>query len=119
MNFLPARRLIYHRPVTTPLLHLNWKNWPGSFKDHSKERQTQFGMQRFNYLPPVIKNLLIINGLVFLATWAIPGLTEKLALYYPASPYFRAYQIVTHMFTHGSLSHIFSTCSLCGCWVLC
>ena len=68
---------------------------------------TQFGMQRFNYLPPVIKNLLIINGLVFLATWAIPGLTEKLALYYPASPYFRPYQIVTHMFTHGSLSHIF------------
>lgn len=68
---------------------------------------TQLGMQRFNYLPPVIKNLLIINGLVFLATMTFPGLTEKLALFYPASPDFRPYQIVTHMFTHGSLSHVF------------
>jgi membrane associated rhomboid family serine protease len=44
---------------------------------------------------------------VYLATWAIPGLTEKLALYYPISPNFQPYQIITHMFTHGSLGHIF------------
>ena len=27
--------------------------------------------QRFNHLPEVVKNLLIINGLFFLATWAL------------------------------------------------
>lgn len=68
---------------------------------------TQLGMQRFNFLPPVIKNLLIINGLVFLATITFPSLLEKLALYYPSSPNFQPYQFVTHMFTHGSFGHVF------------
>lgn len=68
---------------------------------------TQFQPTRFNYLPPVIKNLLIINGLVFLATLAFPGLLEKLALYFPTSPDFQPFQIGTHMFTHADLGHIF------------
>ena len=68
---------------------------------------SQFQFTRFNYLPPVIKNLLIINGLVFLATVTFPELTDYLALYYPASENFRPYQFITHMFTHGSLSHVF------------
>ena len=68
---------------------------------------TQFGMQRFNYLPPVIKNLLIINGLVFLATISFPSLLGRIALYYPGSEGFQPYQIVTHMFTHGSFGHVF------------
>ena len=42
---------------------------------------SQFQFTRFNYLPPVIKNLLIINGLVFLATVTFPELTDYLALY--------------------------------------
>lgn len=62
---------------------------------------------RFNYLPPVIKNLLIINGLIFLATSIFPELLDKLALYFPTSPNFQPYQIVTHMFTHANLGHIF------------
>ncbi|MFI5171489.1 MAG: rhomboid family intramembrane serine protease [Chitinophagales bacterium] len=68
---------------------------------------TQFQPTRFNYLPPVIKNLLILNGLVFLATLAFPSLINELGLYFPTSPDFQPYQIVTHMFTHGSLSHVF------------
>lgn len=68
---------------------------------------TQFGMQRFNYLPPVIKNLLILNGLMFLATLTFPQLIGKVALYYPLSPLFQPFQIVTHMFTHGSFGHVF------------
>lgn len=68
---------------------------------------TQFQFTRFNYLPPVIKNLLIINGLVFLATLTFPDLLGKLALYFPGSPNFKPYQIVTHLFTHASLSHVF------------
>lgn len=68
---------------------------------------SQFQPTGFNFLPTVIKNLLIINGLVFLATLAFPDLIDKLALYFPTSPDFQPYQIVTHMFTHASLSHVF------------
>ncbi len=68
---------------------------------------SQFQFTRFNYLPPVIKNLLIINGLVFLATMAFPNLQGLFALSFPTSPEFQPYQIITHMFTHANLGHIF------------
>lgn len=68
---------------------------------------TQFQPTRFNFLPPVIKNLLILNGLVFLATITFPDLMEKFALYFPTSPDFQPFQIVTHMFTHADIGHIF------------
>lgn len=62
--------------------------------------------------PPVVKNLLIINALVFLAQVMLPNglgqmITEKLALYFWESPNFRAYQFVTHMFLHADFTHIF------------
>jgi membrane associated rhomboid family serine protease len=65
-------------------------------------------MQRIS---PVVKNLLVINIVLFLATY-IAGfqfdisLTKVLGLYYPASDYFRPYQFVTHMFMHGGVWHI-------------
>lgn len=67
---------------------------------------------RFGGTPPVVKNLIIINALMFLALWAFQGafgidLNRTLGLYYFKSPYFHPYQIVTHMFMHGSLMHIF------------
>lgn len=68
---------------------------------------SDFRFTRFNYLPPVLKNLLIINGLVYLGTLAYPPLMDKFALYYPSSPQFQPYQLITHMFTHGSFAHIF------------
>lgn len=68
---------------------------------------TQFQPTRFNFLPPVIKNLLILNGLVFLATITFPDLKYQLGLSFPTSPNFQPYQIVTHMFTHADLGHIF------------
>lgn len=62
-------------------------------------------------MPPVVKNLLILNVLFFIATYALQAvgidLTEKLALYNFQSPYFKPYQLVTHMFMHGGLAHIF------------
>jgi membrane associated rhomboid family serine protease len=65
----------------------------------------------FNILPPVIKNLLIINGLFYLATlvFAQKGtdLTNILGLHYFFSEDFRPYQIITYMFMHGSFAHIF------------
>lgn len=58
-------------------------------------------------MTPVVKNLLLINIFVFIACWLYPELTDKLAMHYPTNPDFKPWQIVTHMFTHGGLMHIF------------
>ena len=62
-------------------------------------------------LPDVVKNLLIINGLMFLLTVVLESqgmlnLTNILALFPPGSEAFRPHQIITHIFMHGSFSHI-------------
>jgi membrane associated rhomboid family serine protease len=67
---------------------------------------------RIGGTPPVVKNLIIINALMFLALWGFQAafgvdLNRVLGLYYFKSPYFEPYQVVTHMFMHGSLMHIF------------
>ncbi|RLD32615.1 MAG: hypothetical protein DRJ02_07335 [Bacteroidetes bacterium] len=70
----------------------------------------QFRPGGFNVLPMVVKNLLIINGLFFLATLALDSmgidLFKTLALYYPASKRFGIWQLVTYMFMHGGFTHI-------------
>lgn len=59
-------------------------------------------------LPEVIKNLLIINILMYIASLIFhPAMQEYLALYPFSSEQFRPYQLVTHMFMHGSPMHIF------------
>ncbi len=65
-------------------------------------------------LPVVVKNLLIINGLFFLLKLSFPTdpmgrnqLDAILGLYYVGSPLFQPWQLVTHMFMHGDLGHIF------------
>jgi membrane associated rhomboid family serine protease len=68
--------------------------------------------QGLNILPPVVKNLLIINGLMFLLSVIVESkfgtnLNQWLGMYYPASVYFKPYQIITHVFMHGSFMHIF------------
>ncbi len=65
----------------------------------------------FQELPVVVKNLLIINVLVFLLTQALGArgidLDNYLALHYWQSPKFKWWQLVTHMFMHGNWGHIF------------
>ena len=66
---------------------------------------SEFRPGRFQVLPLVIKNLLIINGLVWLAQVTLQNmydidLTRKLGLFYWESEYFRVYQLFTHMFLH-------------------
>jgi membrane associated rhomboid family serine protease len=65
----------------------------------------------FGGMPTVVKNLLIINGLFFLATFALKGqgieLTRLFGAYYFDSPNFEPWQLITHMFMHGSFMHIF------------
>ena len=64
----------------------------------------------FSLIPTVVKNLLIINGLFFLATMAFANygldLVEILGLYVPQSDYFRPHQLVTYIFMHGGFQHI-------------
>lgn len=65
----------------------------------------------FANMPVVTKNLLIINVLIFGAMALIPALntslTKWLALHYFTSPGFNAAQLVTYMFLHAGIAHIF------------
>ena len=59
-------------------------------------------------LPPVTKNLIIINVIIFLASLINEDfMISTFALFYPTSPFFRWWQVVTHMFMHGGFWHIF------------
>lgn len=67
----------------------------------------------FDRFPMVVKNLLIINGLMYLATMVLQNtfsidLSNYLGLFFFTSEYFKPHQIISHMFMHGSLMHIFS-----------
>jgi membrane associated rhomboid family serine protease len=65
---------------------------------------TQFRNYRPNAFPPIVKNLIIINALVYLAQVVFDkqlGVTQHLALYPVDMPQFKPYQLVTHMFTHA------------------
>ena len=73
---------------------------------------TEFRPGGFQVLPVVVKNLLIINGLVFLAQvtfeqTGLGSLENLFALHDVHSVYFRPHQLVTHLFMHGSFGHIF------------
>jgi membrane associated rhomboid family serine protease len=65
----------------------------------------------FSQLPEIVKNLLIINGLLFLGTISLENygidLTHMLALHQFQSPDFRPHQLVTHMFMHANFTHLF------------
>ena len=59
-------------------------------------------------IPPVTKNIVAINILVFIATLINENfMVVNFAMCYPASPFFKPWQILTHMFMHGGFWHIF------------
>jgi membrane associated rhomboid family serine protease len=70
-------------------------------------------------LPPVVKNIIMINVIMLLAAFAVQSfmglslgsdnlyLNTKLGLYFPKSDQFMPVQIVTHMFMHANFWHIF------------
>jgi membrane associated rhomboid family serine protease len=69
----------------------------------------QYSPTGFKILPPVVKNLLIINVLFYLATilsYRI-NMTDIFAMHYFGSKLFRPYQILTYMFMHANFMHIF------------
>lgn len=60
-------------------------------------------------LPTVTKNLLIINVIMFFFTSLRENaMYAAFALYYPTSPNFHVWQLVTHMFMHGGFWHLFA-----------
>ena len=59
-------------------------------------------------MPPVVKNLLLVNILMYVITMITGNfMYENFALFYFKSPFFRPFQLVTHMFMHGGFTHIF------------
>ena len=82
---------------------------------------TEFRPSRFEILPAVVKNLLIINGLFFLAQNTLGGPTSEFsfenvfALHAWQSSLFKPWQLVTHMFLHGDFSHILG--NMFGLWM--
>ena len=62
----------------------------------------------FGSIPPAVKNLIIINVLMFLVMQLVPDfMIRTFALFYPASPHFKLFQPVTHMFMHADFFHLF------------
>ena len=73
---------------------------------------SDFRPSGFSVLPTVVKNLVIINVLFFLATIAAESvlridLSDYLGLHYIGASDFQPYQLVTYMFMHGSFGHLF------------
>lgn len=61
-------------------------------------------------IPVVTRNLLIINVLAYFATVMlkdIVNLNNYLSLHYITSSLFMPHQIITYMFMHGGISHLF------------
>ena len=72
------------------------------------------GNSFFSSIPPVTKNLIIINFLLWLATFVLRNkfdidLTDYLGLHYITSDGFNAAQLFTYMFMHdpNSIGHVF------------
>ncbi len=66
----------------------------------------------FFRLPPVVKNIIMINVLLLLGYYAVKSvfsidLNSILGLYFPKSESFKPVQILTHMFMHAGIWHLF------------
>ncbi|MBQ8277072.1 MAG: rhomboid family intramembrane serine protease [Bacteroidaceae bacterium] len=65
----------------------------------------------FKQMPPVTKNLIVINCIVYLAQLVAEqrgvDLVGLFGLHFAAASDFGLYQLVTYMFLHGSLTHLF------------
>ena len=71
----------------------------------------QYSPTGFSFLPVVVKNLLIINGILFLADIVLArfgvDLSSMLGLHFFMASDFRPWQLLTYMFMHGNFSHLF------------
>jgi membrane associated rhomboid family serine protease len=72
---------------------------------------TEFRPRGFFHIPPIIKNIIIINVLIFLAQISLGDriaqeILNRFALHDISSYYFHPMQLVTYLFLHGSWGHV-------------
>jgi membrane associated rhomboid family serine protease len=70
---------------------------------------SSFRFSRIDKFPPIVKNLIIINCIVWVAQLLLNDqfqLTRKIELWPLRSPEFKPYQVVTHMFAHVDIMHL-------------
>ena len=71
----------------------------------------QYSPTGFSFLPVVVKNLLIINGILFFADVVLSrfgiDLNNILGLHFFMASGFYPFQLLTYMFMHGNFSHLF------------
>ena len=71
----------------------------------------QYRPTGFSFLPVVVKNLLIINAIMFLADVVLArfgiDLSNILGLHFFMASDFHVHQLFTYMFMHGNFSHLF------------
>jgi membrane associated rhomboid family serine protease len=74
---------------------------------------TEFRPGRFQILPPIVKNLIIINSIMAFAQFVLGrfgiDLSDYLGLHHWKSVYFKPWQYITHMFMHGSYNDVNGT----------
>lgn len=77
--------------------------------------------QLFKNIPPVVKNLLIINGVFYLATFLLRSsgidLTQLLGLHYFTSKGFYPHQLITYMFMHSSVDFMHILFNMFALWM--
>jgi membrane associated rhomboid family serine protease len=66
----------------------------------------------FRLFPPVVKNILIITCITFLAQTILPytlniALDDYLGLHYFGGDLFKPHQFITYIFLHGGFAHLF------------
>ncbi len=69
----------------------------------------EFKPRQFQQLPIVVKNILIINVVLFAGRWLLKGkidLDRYLDLFPIGTEYFKPHQFITYMFMHADLPHI-------------
>lgn len=59
------------------------------------------------FIPPALRVIIILNVICFIIQQGAPMVTEWGALHYWTSPQFKPHQLITTMFLHGGVGHIF------------
>lgn len=76
---------------------------------------TEFRPGRFQVLPTIVKNLIIINVIMVFGQFVLGkygiDLADYLGLHYWRSELFKPWQLLTHMFMHGSYNDVGGTIS--------
>lgn len=81
-------------------------------KENKGNKMNQGNNGFLGNIPLVTRNILIINALIYLAQYLLHKnglyiIEEYGALFPIGSDYFMPHQIITYMFLHGSLGHVF------------